>query len=280
MIHVKMTIPKKKRPLIWLLLCLWLGILVTVIVLTAAKSVSASPRKLPVYSVERSDKKIALTFDCAWGDETTDAILELLKKRNVRATFFFVGTFAEQFPESVKKIDNAGHTIGNHSMKHKDPTVLSYAEVLEEISSCNELLRSLTGKEITLYRAPSGSYDNQTIEAAASLGMTAVQWSTDSIDWKHITPEKMIDRVCSKVFPGAILLFHLGTENTLEALPAIIRNLQAEHYEFVTVPELLLQGESYIDSAGKQRPAKTDKSEATAETATDAFHLLPEDSVA
>lgn len=273
-LNIKMTIPKKKRPLIIVLLIIWLAILAAVVVLSAVKTVNASPRKLPVYSVERDDKKIALTFNCAWGDETTDEILALLKKNDIKATFFFVGTFAEKYPESVKKIYNAGHAIGNHSMSHKDQTVMEYKEILSDMTACNELLSRLTGKEVMLYRAPSGSYDNNTVEAAESLGMTPVQWSTDSIDWKHITPEKMTQRICSKVFPGAIVLFHLGVENTVEALPDIIRNLQAEHYEFVTVPDLLLQGETSIDQSGKQRPAAKTTVDSETGTVVDAFLLF------
>ena len=274
MLNIKMTIPKKKRPLVFVLLALWLAILITVIVLSAVKSVSGEPRRLPVYSVDRNDNKIALTFNCAWGDETTDEVLALLKKNKIKATFFFVGTFAEKYPESVKKIYNAGHAIGNHSMAHKDPAAMDYNEILGDITACNEILSRLTGKEIWLYRAPSGSYDNNTIEAAESLGLTPVQWSVDSIDWKHITPEKMTERICSGVFPGSIVLFHLGMENTAEALPSIIRNLQAEHYEFVTVPELLLQGETYIDHSGKQRHAEQKEAESNNEPAVDAFLLF------
>lgn len=257
MIDLKMTVVKKKQPFLWVLLAVWFVILLAVIILNAAKTVSATPRKTPVYSVSRDDKKIALTFDCAWGDETTDAVLALLKKNGIKATFFFVGTFAQQYPETVKKICNAGHAVGNHSMAHRDPTVMDRAELLKDMTACSDLLGSLTGKQVTLYRAPSGSYNNLTVEAAASLGMTAVQWSVDSIDWKQITPEKMTQRVCSGVFPGAIVLFHLGTQNTVEALPAIIRNLQAAHYEFVTVPELLLKGDSFVDPNGRQRPSGT-----------------------
>ena len=253
---MKIAIFTKKQAVLWVLVAVWLVILLAVIFLTTVvRPVSASKRRLPVYSVEHTEKKIALTFDCAWGDETTDAVLEILKKHNVPATFFFVGTFAEQYPDSVRKIANAGHAVGNHSMAHKDPTVMEYEEIVADMSACSALLETLTGKPVKLYRAPSGSYDNKTIEAAEALGMTAVQWSADSIDWKNITPAKMAERIRAKTFPGAIVLFHLGKENTVEALPEIIRDLQAAHYEFCTVEDLLLTGETYIDANGKQRRA-------------------------
>lgn len=240
-----------KKQIGWAIMALvWLAVIITVIVLTATKQVSAEARRVPVYSVARADKTAALTFNAAWGDETTDAILEILKKYNVRATFFFVGTFAEKYPESVKKIANAGHGIANHSMRHTDPTKQTYGEIVSDISACNDVLYALTGVYPTLYRAPSGAYDNKTVEAAEALGLTAVQWSADSIDWKDPSPEKITQRILAKTAPGGILLFHLGKENTQKALPDIIEALLAEGYTFVPVNELLPEGETYVDKNG------------------------------
>lgn len=172
---------KKRGFWFWALLALWAAALAAVIALTASKAVNAAPRRIPVYAVETAEKKIALTFNCAWGDETTDGILEILRERGVRATFFFVGSFAEQYPESVRKIVNVGHEAGNHSNRHKDPTRQSFAEIAADIAACNDTLAALTGKPCALYRAPAGSYDNDTVEAAESLGMTAIQWSADPL---------------------------------------------------------------------------------------------------
>ncbi|MBQ7689568.1 MAG: polysaccharide deacetylase family protein [Clostridia bacterium] len=247
----------KKKTGLFILLALWLAVLVAVIVLTAVKTVSATPRKIPVYAVGTSEKKIALTFNAAWGDETTDGILDILRENGVKATFFFVGDFVGQYPESVKKIVNAGHEAGNHSDKHGDPTRQTFAQITADISACNDKIFALTGIKPVLYRAPSGAYDNNTVEAAESLGMTAIQWSADSIDWKNITPAKMQARILEKVYPGAILLFHLGKENTLQALPGILNSLLADGYEICTVGELLLDGETYVDHNGVQRQAGT-----------------------
>ena len=243
-----------KKQIFWVIMGLvWLAVIVTVVVLTATKAVNAAPRRVPVYCVDTDEKKIALTFNAAWGDETTDAVLDILDRYGVKATFFFVGAFAEQYPESVRRIANAGHEIGNHSMRHKNPTKQAYAEILSDISACSELLASLTGLSPRLYRAPSGAYDNKTIEAAESLGMTAVQWSADSIDWKNPSPEAIVQRILKKAAPGGIVLLHLGKENTLRALPGLLRELRSQGYEFVTVGELLLPGETYVDANGIQR---------------------------
>lgn len=250
---MKFRIFGKKQVLTFVIIALWLAAILTVIILTAATTAGGKDRKLPVYSVAREDKKIALTFNAAWGDETTDKVLKILGENDVKATFFFVGTFAGRYPESVVKIHNAGHEIGNHSLTHKDPVKLDESAVAAEISECSDLLFSITGVRPVLYRAPSGSYDNKTLEAAGRLGLTAIQWSADSIDWKDPSPETITERILKKTAPGGILLFHLGKENTAEALPEIIKLLKAEGYAFVTVSALLLAGETYIDANGVQR---------------------------
>ena len=240
-----------KKQVFWTIMALiWLAVIVTVVVLTATKRVNAGARRVPVYGTEREDKVISLTFNAAWGDETTEEILGILKNNGIRATFFFVGTFAETYPDSVKKIANAGHEIANHSMRHRDPTKKDYKALLTDISDCSDLLYALTGQKPKLYRAPAGAYNNEVIAAAEALGLTAVQWSADSIDWKDPSPEKIRERIFNKTKPGAILLFHLGKRNTVQALPGIIETLLKDGYTFVTVSELLPEGETYIDRNG------------------------------
>ena len=245
-----------KKQVIWIAAAaVWVAVLLAVLILSATRAVNAGAKLLPVYSVARDDKKIALTFNCAWGDETTDGVLEILHENGVKATFFFVGTFAEEYPESVKKICNAGHEPGNHSMYHTDPAKQSFAELSSDIDACSDLLYSLTGVRPKLYRAPSGAYSNDTVTAAQELGLAPVQWSADSIDWKDPSPDTIVRRIEKRVSPGGILLFHLGKQNTLEALPEVISALRSQGYEFCTVSELLLPGETYVDASGVQRPA-------------------------
>ncbi len=247
-----------KKQVIWFAAAvIWAIVLIVVIILSATRAVNAQAKRLPVYSVAREDKKISLTFNCAWGDETTDGVLRLLRENGVKATFFFVGDFAGKYPESVKKVNNEGHEIANHSMRHLDPTKQEISEIAADIEQCNALLYTLTGVKPTLYRAPSGSYNNDTVEAAESMGMKAIQWSADSIDWKDPSPEAITQRIIKKAAPGGILLFHLGKENTLQALPEILNRLASQGYEFVTVSQLLLPGETFVDANGVQRSAET-----------------------
>lgn len=241
----------KKTALYLVLLLIWLSALFVVVFLSLTKQTSAHSAELPVYSVE-TDKKIAsLTFNCAWDDTGLTELMHILESNNIRATFFVVGDFAEKYPDAVRMIYNAGHELGNHSMKHKDPVKMTYTELLRDIDECNKLLRSITGCDVSLYRVPSGSYNTDTITAAKSLGMTAVQWDTDSIDWKDITTEEIKNRIIKKADSGSIILFHVGKENTVEALPGIIEIMKNNGFSFVTVSELLPEGETYIDINGR-----------------------------
>lgn len=252
---MKAVFSVKKDIALIVLMLLWIFVMVFAISYTLSTTASAEEKRLPVYSVDTDVKEIALTFNCAWGTQGLDEIIELLRKEDIKCTFFFVGEFAEKYPEAVRKIHNAGHETGNHSMWHTDPVTQDFSEIVSDINACNELIFSLTGVKPTLYRAPSGSYDNKTVEAAESLGMTAIQWDVDSIDWKNPSPEKIVSRVTGKAANGSIVLFHLGKENTLEALPDIIEMLKNQGYSFCTAGELLLEGETWIDNTGKQHTA-------------------------
>ena len=250
---MKFAVIGKKQAGTVIILLIWFIAIVFVVTMCLTKTAATSDRKLPVYCVDTAEKQIALTFNCAWGDETTDPILEILKKNNIKCTFFIVGDFAEKYPESVRKIYNAGHEIANHSMKHTDPTSLEFSDIVSDIYDCNTLLKSITGADsIKLYRAPSGSYDNKTVEAAESLGMMCIQWDVDSIDWKNPSPDTIVSRVCNKAKNGSVVLFHLGKENTLEALGEIIGKLKKDGYEFVTVSKLICWENYEIDHTGRQ----------------------------
>ena len=248
---------KKKNKLLWAaVFVIWALAVGVVVYFSLTRAVSAGAKRLPVYSVETEEKRAALTFNCAWDETGLDALLAILKEYDARCTFFVVGEFAQRCPDAVRKIYNAGHEIGNHSMAHKDPVNMDYGALLSDINACNELLFSLTGQPVTLYRAPSGSYDDETVEAARSLGMTAVQWDADSVDWKEKSPEEIRERMLKKIGPGSIALFHVGKENTVAALPGILKALQREGYTFCTVSALLPEGELVIDGEGRARAAE------------------------
>ena len=156
-------------------------------------------RSLPIYSVAREEKKISISFDCAWGTEHTDAILKALDQNDVRCTFFMVEFWTEKYPEYVKKIDEAGHEIGTHSKTHPYMSKLSEAEIRAELSSSSEAITAVTGKKVDLFRPPYGDYDNLVIDTAKSMGIYSIQWDVDSLDWKDLSATDIAMRIINGV---------------------------------------------------------------------------------
>ena len=148
---------------------------------TLSDTVSADVRMIPIYNVETDENNVAVTFNCAVGNSDIAEILSILKKYNVKATFFLLGSWADDYPEEVQKIYDEGHEIGNHSYSHNDMPSMSYEKILLDIQKCNETIRNITGHSPDLFRAPSGSYDNKTISAAEDLGMMTIQWDVEPL---------------------------------------------------------------------------------------------------
>ncbi len=227
-------------------------IISTVTISHIGTTVSNSLRELPIYSVATDEKKIAITFDAAWSAEDTDKLIEILKKHKAKATIFAVGDWVDNNPEAVKKFHKNGHEMANHSNTHATFSKIGREEIKQEILDCNKKIEAITGVSPKLVRAPSGDYDNKSIEVAESLNMKMIQWDCDSLDWKKLSIEEMYSRVTSKVQNGSIILFHNGVENTPEALDKILTKLEKDGYEFVTVSELIYWDNYEIDHTGKQ----------------------------
>lgn len=218
---------------------------------------SATTRELPIYCVARDNKCVSLTFDAAWGNEDTQLLIDTLGKYNVHATFFVVGEWVDKYPESVKALADAGHEVMSHSDDHAHFSKLSESEIVANLNACNDKIEGVTGVRPTLFRCPYGEYDDHVIKTVNSIGMTAIQWNVDSLDWKDISADEIFNRVSSKVQPGSIVLFHNAALHTPEALPSVIEYLISEGYEIMPVSEILLQGEYEIDHTGKQCPKGT-----------------------
>lgn len=217
---------------------------------------SASSRQLPVYSVQRDEKVVALSFDAAWGNEDTQQLIDILNKYKINSTFFVVGDWVDKYPESVKALADNGNEVMNHSLNHAHFSQLSSEQIVADITACNEKIAAVTGETPTLFRCPYGEYDDHVISAINSMGMTAVQWDVDSLDWKGISAQEIQRRVLDKVAPGSIVLFHNAADNTPEALPVIIESLIADGYKIVPISQILLSGKTMIDNTGRQCPAK------------------------
>ena len=213
---------------------------------------ASATKKLPIYSIQTDKKQVAITFDAAWTNQDTDELIEILKKHNAIATFFVVGDWAEKFPESVKAFHSAGHTIANHSDTHKAFSKSSREEIRKEIVQCNEKLEKITGEKVTLLRAPSGDYTQESLEVAKSLGMFTIQWNCDSLDYTKISIEEIVSRVINGTSNGSIILFHNGVENTAPALDKILTELSKQGYSFVSVEDLIYKDNYYLDHTGRQ----------------------------
>ena len=214
-------------------------------------------RELPIYSVGRDDKHISVTFDCAWGTEHTDAILEALAAENVRATFFMVEFWAEKYPEYVRKIALGGNEIGTHSSTHSYMSKLSGEDIRAELASSSAAIEKVTGKKVELFRAPYGDYDDLLIETAQSMGLYTIQWDVDSLDWKDLSATDISMRIINNVKSGSIILCHNNGLHTAEALPIVLDTLKNSGYEFVPIGELIYRENYTIDARGRQCPAES-----------------------
>ena len=215
---------------------------------------SATQRQLPIYSVQRSDKAVALSFDAAWGNEDTQLLIDILNEHDVHTTFFVVGDWVDKYPESVKALSEAGNEVMSHSSHHDHFSKLSREQIQADLKACNEKIASVTGNAPTLFRCPYGEFDDHVINAVREMGMEPIQWSVDSLDWKGLSAQEITRRVVDNVRPGSIVLFHNAAEHTPEALPGILDSLQEDGYTIVPVSQLLLEGQTFIDNTGMQCP--------------------------
>lgn len=216
--------------------------------------VDVQSKKIPIYCVESEEKVVALSFDAAWGNEDTAQILKVLADNDVKATFFMTGGWVDKYPDDVKAIAEAGHTLGNHSQNHKNMSQLSVEECKEELMSVHNKVKELTGVEMELFRPPYGDYNDMVVDTAFEIGYYPIQWSVDSLDWKNYGVQNIVDTVVNHkaLDSGAIILMHNGAEYTAQALQQVIDGLKEKGYSFVTIDELIKRENYSIDHTGKQ----------------------------
>ena len=223
----------------------------------AAVRASVATRQLPIYCVERDQKVCSISFDAAWGADNTQKILDVLADYGVKATFFVVGNWADQYPEQAKAIVDSGCELMNHSNAHDHYNSLTAEQIIKDVNTCNDKLEALTGARPTLIRCPFGEYDDHVISAVRSLGMEPIQWDVDSLDWKDYDADTIYQRVTSKVQAGSIVLFHNAALHTPEALPRILEYLINDGYTVLPISQLILTGDYTIDHTGRQFPTET-----------------------
>jgi len=247
----------ERESIVWIqLLTLFVCVLFAVYLGDTAIEVSSTygNRELPIYCVETEEKKVAISFDAAWGAEDFHKIIEILDKHNVKTTFFMTGEWVEKYPECVKLLVGKGHDLGNHSATHPDMTKLSKSQQKEQILKVHNAVKELTGYEMELFRPPYGAYNNDVIRTCYEMDYFPIQWDVDSLDWKDYDAETIISNVCShkSLGNGSIILCHNGAKHTAEALDAMLTNLENQGYEIVPISKLIMREEFHMDVTGRQ----------------------------
>lgn len=186
------------------------------------------------------------------GADDIPSIIETLESNNVTATFFTVGDWVKKFPDAIKALNDAGMEIGNHSYSHAHVNKLSYEQNIDDMKKCNDLISSLTNKNIRFYRGPYGEYNNTVITAAKDLNMFVIQWDIDTLDYEGKTPDEMCQRITKKLRNGSIILMHNDTKHTAEGLQQIIDTIQNAGYEIVPLDKLIYTENYTINHEGRQ----------------------------
>lgn len=217
-----------------------------------AAQANAAMRKIPVYRVDTPSKTVSITFDAAWGADKTKGILDILDDFDVKATFFLVGFWVDNFNEIVKEIDRRGHEIGTHSETHPHMPKLSAQQMKSQLATSCAKITNLTGKQVSVFRPPFGDYNDQLISVCEEQGLIPIQWDVDSLDWKGLSAEAIHERVIKRVKNGSIVLFHNNSDNILKALPLVLQTLKLKGFSFAPVGELVYKQDYFVDNSGEQ----------------------------
>ena len=180
---------------------------------------------------------VALTFDDGPNARYTEALLDGLKEREVRASFFLVGQCIEGNEDTVRRMAEEGHLIGVHCMEHRDLTRESEEEAVRQLMDTAAMIGAVTGRMPEYIRPPFGKWSSGLQEA---VPMETVLWSVDSLDWKLQDTDRIVRRVLKDTEDGDIILMHDEFLTSVEAAMEIIDNLLAKGYTFVTVDELTI----------------------------------------
>lgn len=181
-------------------------------------------------------RRVALTFDDGPHPVYTEQLLDGLKERGVKATFFVTGEHAELHPELIRRMVEEGHLVGNHTYSHIQLTKANRETYKEELVKTNEILKGITGQEVQYVRPPYGSWDKS---FEKELNMFPVLWSVDPLDWCSKNVARITDQVISKVKENDIILMHDYYDTSVQAALRVVDRLLDEGYTFVTVEEIL-----------------------------------------
>lgn len=192
----------------------------------------------PIYRGHPDKPMVSFLINVAWGNEFIPDMLATLKKHDVFVTFFLEGRWVKANPDLAKMIADSGHELGNHSYTHPDMKTLSREQIREQLIKTNQVIEATTGNQVKWFGPPSGSYRDEVVEVAHSLQLGTVMWTVDTIDWQKPSPEVIINRVTTKVSPGAMILMH-PTASTSAALDQLIKTMKQKNLRIGTVSKLM-----------------------------------------
>lgn len=188
------------------------------------------------YNGDTESQNITLMINVYWGTEFIDPMLEIMKEKNVKTTFFVGGTWAVMNEDILQKIKEDGHEIGNHGYHHKDHDKISEEENINQIKNTHTIVKELIDYEMNLFAPPSGAYNKTTVAVATELGYKTIMWTRDTIDWRDHDVNLIYNRAIKNAKGGDLVLMH-PTKSSLEALPRIINTLQNRGLKLTTVSE-------------------------------------------
>lgn len=192
----------------------------------------------PIYYGDTQKTDVALMINVDWGEDILPQMLDILKSKNVKVTFFITGRFAAKFPELVQRISQEGHEIGNHGYSHPHADKISGAANQKEISDTEKVFQDLNLKFAKIFAPPYGEHKTHVVDAASALGYKTIMWTADTIDWQEPPAETIVKRVLGNADNGALFLMH-PKKCTLSALPAVIDGLQARNFQLKMVTEVI-----------------------------------------
>ncbi|WP_017718030.1 polysaccharide deacetylase family protein [Kamptonema formosum] len=208
-------------------------------------------------NVSAQEKVVALTFDDGpW--PSTPAVLDILKRNKIKATFFWVGRHLQYYPDIARRVVAEGHAIGNHTWNHKYHRV-DESTAAKEIGRTAALIYQITGVKTSLFRPPGGVLNNGLAACAQKQNMAVAMWSTDTPELRYARADRIVSTVLNNVQSGGVVLMHDGGGDrsaTVRALPKIIAELKKRGYKFVTLPELLEMKDKQLQVAAAAASAK------------------------
>ena len=233
------AVVKKRKALLCVISVIMALLVVSSHFLGGFTAVFAVKRKLPIYRVKTENKVLSISFDCAWGVDYTQKLLDIMEREGGKCTFFAVEFWVKKHPEFVKKIVESGHEIANHGYFHKDHKKLSLEQNEQEISLTGAIIEALCGVKPTLFAPPSGSFSDLTLEACYRLNYKVIMWSKDTIDWRDSDLSVIYNRATKNPENGDLILMH-PKAHTLKALSRIIEFYRDLGFEIVAVSDNIL----------------------------------------